>query len=161
MLSAFDWPQLRNQISSRVEKSVGIFCHPDQLSVYLAMWFLCRWNSLWGPRRRSGTNCYQSSGNGQWWPVSGWPLSTTCPGKYSIFFSWHVSQRWELRYLPIAVFSSGSDTHDPRGRDWSPLPAEPLQSTYSRLAYNGKCKTWKQMRFPRAPKPASLHLFAL
>lgn len=68
-------------------------CHSDQPTVCLFMWFLLRWNSLWGPKRLYGTNCCQSNGNGQWWPVSGWLLSTICPGGYSIIILWWASDR--------------------------------------------------------------------
>lgn len=137
LLGTFRWLQLGKQYSSRVEKSglqMTVFCHPDQPSVYLPVRFLFRWNSLWGPRRQSGTNCYQSSGNGQWWPVSEWPLSTTFPGKYCVIFLLACESEMRFKVSPHSCALSGPDTHDPRGIKWNSSPTEPLQSACKIMA---------------------------
>lgn len=47
------------------------------LSIF-GLWF--RWNTHRGVIDLHGTRSYPNKGNGQWWPASGWLLSTTYLG---------------------------------------------------------------------------------
>ena len=52
-------------------------------SPFPAAWLFSRWHTRRAAREPPGTRFYPSRGRERWWPASGWPPCTTCPGQIS------------------------------------------------------------------------------